>query len=192
MAGSPIRKARREAAERERLRQEAIARGEIQDTPLVPEITPAEAVAAPVKIKEEKRSPAGPAERLSAAMMKEVDLQPVEAPPPPPMLAETQAGEFQELLTESVKRARELMALRPEVEDPTYPKILNMQANVLATVMSTATKIDENNLRRQSADKIDDLLALARRKAVELTTQPAAQARDRQFAHRGKPLPPDV
>jgi hypothetical protein len=43
-----------------------------------------------------------------------------------------------------------------------------MKTSIIATAMSTATKIDENNLRRGTADKLGDLLEMARRKQTEL------------------------
>lgn len=56
----------------------------------------------------------------------------------------------------------------PSKLNPNYTKVLATQAGLIATAMSTATKIDENNLRRQSGDKLDQLLEMARAKRAEL------------------------
>lgn len=54
------------------------------------------------------------------------------------------------------------------MEDPNFARILSTKATIIGNVMNTASKIDENNLRRQSVDRFDELLESAKALQAQL------------------------
>lgn len=54
------------------------------------------------------------------------------------------------------------------MEDPNFARILGTKATIIGNVMNTASKIDENNLRRQSVDRFDELLESAKALQAQL------------------------
>ena len=79
-----------------------------------------------------------------------------------------QAKAFSELLDKSIKQAAAIMDIEVPMEDPNFARILSTKATIIGNVMNTASKIDENNLRRQSVDRFDELLESAKALQAQL------------------------
>lgn len=99
------------------------------------------------------------------------------APDGTPVLGKVEA--FSDLLGKSIKRVTEIMDLRPETSDPNFARITSTQQAIAASVFSTAARIDETQLRRQNADKIDEILRIVREEEDLLTGQKTIAASSR-------------
>lgn len=73
------------------------------------------------------------------------------------------------MLTLSLERALDIMRVKPDPESKNYNKTLSTQQSTIATVLSTAARIDEARLRRAQTDKLDELLDLVKAAEAERT-----------------------
>lgn len=73
------------------------------------------------------------------------------------------------MLSLSLERALDIMRIVPDPESKNYNKTLSTQQSTIATVLSTAARIDEARLRREQTDKLDELLSLVREAEAERT-----------------------
>ena len=79
---------------------------------------------------------------------------------------------FSDLLSLSIERVTQIMALKPNPTDKDFAKIMSTQQSIAASVFSTAARIDETQLRRQNADKLDEILEIVRQEEDLLRRKP--------------------
>jgi len=84
---------------------------------------------------------------------------------------------FSDLLSLSLREATKIMETEVGVDHPLYAKIASTKQAIMASVFSTAARIDETSLRRQNASKLDEILAIVREQEEILSVSKTIEAK---------------
>ena len=84
---------------------------------------------------------------------------------------------FSDLLSLSLQEAMKIMQTDVGIDHPLYAKLASTKQAIMASVFSTAARIDETALRRQNASKLDEILQIVREEELLLKGSKTIEAK---------------